>query len=103
MEEAILKILNKKVEYTINRYPAKSTTTEAQPIKSVGVDYDKASKEIADTFERFIQWIGLEYGFNNLAIREIDMKWIYPIEPVAFSEELTLSELFTYWNTNFNK
>jgi len=50
--------------------------------------------------KEFVEWIGLGIGFHDLGLREIDMKWIYPIEPIAFSDEFTLDELYSYWKFN---
>ena len=58
------------------------------------------AKEITAHVREFIEWIGINYGFNELSLREMDMKWIYPIEPVSFSDEFTTDELFQYWLDN---
>jgi hypothetical protein len=49
--------------------------------------------------KEFVEWIGLEYGFHDLSLREMDMKWIYPLEPIAFSDYFTTNELYNYWLT----
>ena len=63
---------------------------------------DKASDEIAEMMIAFIDWIGIEYGFHSLALREIDMKWLYPLD-LDEGKEYTLDELFTYWYNEIYK
>lgn len=63
--------------------------------------YQSAS-EIAEMMTAFIEWVGLEYGFHTLDIREIDMKWLHPLYSDKW-KEYTTEELFTYWHTEIYK
>ena len=91
MKDAILEILLNKVKATAHDfYP---TGIEGLP---------QSAREIAELMTEFIEWIGLEYGFHSLAIREIDMKWLYPLD-LDEDKEYTTNELFTYWHDNVYK
>jgi len=65
-------------------------------LKIIELNYDsetgiisspKASKEIAETFERFTDWI------TNLS-KPKDKRWFYK------NHWMTFEEMFTEWNTN---
>lgn len=77
MEEAILKL----IQWSL-RQPHNEEVCE-----------EIASKEIADTFERFMEWQS-----ENTESTSLDRWYIYGADATLSSKEL-----FTYWNTNFNK
>lgn len=89
MEEQILKILKNN----INSVPLGESNV-------IGVN--SASKEIADTYERFDYWkayntVRHKGKFNNLK----DQFEVVVANKIVWIN--SLSDLFTYWNTNINK
>lgn len=51
--------------------------------------------------KEFVEWIGLKYGFHELALREIDMKWLYPLNNEG--KEYSHDELYDYWKEEIKK
>ena len=43
--------------------------------------------------EGFVEWIGVQYGFHDLTLREMDYKWIYQ------NKEYSFNELYKYWQS----
>ena len=99
MEEKILKIINKRVIYTIYRHKVQSTTTESPPIKDVSADYRDVAKEISSHVFEFIEWLNFgSHDFYRTSECGYDG---YGDDKTGLI--LTPTEIYEYWLTKIKK